>query len=56
MDEETRKKILTLLDEHRIMTIATIRPDGWPQLATACDGIDGGQGSTPIHMRSNQSI
>jgi nitroimidazol reductase NimA-like FMN-containing flavoprotein (pyridoxamine 5'-phosphate oxidase superfamily) len=34
MDEETRKKILTLLDEHRIMTIATIRPDGWPQATT----------------------
>ena len=34
MDEETRKKILTLLDQHRIMTIATLRPDGWPQATT----------------------
>ena len=34
MDEEIRKKILTLLDEHRIMTIATLRPDGWPQAST----------------------
>ena len=34
MDEEIRKKILTLLDQHRIMTIATIRPDGWPQATT----------------------
>lgn len=34
MDEETRKKILTLLDQHRIMTIATFRPDGWPQATT----------------------
>ena len=34
MDEELRRKILKLLDQHRIMTIATIRPDGWPQ-ATA---------------------
>jgi Pyridoxamine 5'-phosphate oxidase len=29
-----RKKILTLLDQHRIMTIATLRPDGWPQATT----------------------
>ncbi|TGQ34673.1 MULTISPECIES: pyridoxamine 5'-phosphate oxidase family protein [unclassified Mesorhizobium] len=34
MDEELRKKILTLLDQHRIMTIATLRPDGWPQATT----------------------
>ena len=34
MDEELREKILILLDEHRIMTIATLRPDGWPQATT----------------------
>lgn len=34
MDEEIRKKILTLLDQHRIMSIATLRPDGWPQTTT----------------------
>src|SRR5262252_3794564 len=34
MDEEIRKKILTLLDQHRIMTISTLRPDGWPQATT----------------------
>ena len=34
MDDEIRKKILTLLDQHRIMTIATVRPDGWPQATT----------------------
>jgi nitroimidazol reductase NimA-like FMN-containing flavoprotein (pyridoxamine 5'-phosphate oxidase superfamily) len=34
MDEEIRKKILSLLDEHRIMTVATLRPDGWPQATT----------------------
>jgi nitroimidazol reductase NimA-like FMN-containing flavoprotein (pyridoxamine 5'-phosphate oxidase superfamily) len=34
MSEEIRDKILTLLDEHRIMTIATLRPDGWPQATT----------------------
>ena len=34
MDAEIRKKILTILDQHRIMTIATVRPDGWPQATT----------------------
>jgi nitroimidazol reductase NimA-like FMN-containing flavoprotein (pyridoxamine 5'-phosphate oxidase superfamily) len=34
MDEEIRSKILALLDQHRIMTIATLRPDGWPQATT----------------------
>ena len=34
MDDEIRRKILRLLDQHRIMTIATLRPDGWPQATT----------------------
>jgi nitroimidazol reductase NimA-like FMN-containing flavoprotein (pyridoxamine 5'-phosphate oxidase superfamily) len=34
MDDEIRRKILKLLDQHRIMTIATLRPDGWPQATT----------------------
>jgi nitroimidazol reductase NimA-like FMN-containing flavoprotein (pyridoxamine 5'-phosphate oxidase superfamily) len=34
MDEEIRQKILALLDQHRIMRIATLRPDGWPQATT----------------------
>ncbi len=34
MDAEIRHKILELLDQHRIMTIATLRPDGWPQATT----------------------
>jgi PPOX class probable F420-dependent enzyme len=29
-----KRKILALLREHRIMTIATLRPDGWPQATT----------------------
>lgn len=29
-----RRKILALLEEHRIMTLATLRPDGWPQATT----------------------
>jgi nitroimidazol reductase NimA-like FMN-containing flavoprotein (pyridoxamine 5'-phosphate oxidase superfamily) len=34
MDEDIRRKILTILDKHRIMTVATLRPDGWPQATT----------------------
>ena len=34
MDEEIRREILTLLEQHRIMTVATLRPDGWPQATT----------------------
>src|SRR5688572_19390768 len=34
MEQNIERKILGLLDEHRIMTIATLRPDGWPQATT----------------------
>ena len=34
MDDLMQQKILALLDGHRIMTIATLRPDGWPQATT----------------------
>ena len=34
MDEAIKTKILALLDEHRIMTVATLREDGWPQATT----------------------
>jgi len=34
MDEAIRLQILTLLQQHRVMTIATLRPDGWPQATT----------------------
>ncbi len=34
MDDVLRKKIESLIDGHRIMTIATLRPDGWPQATT----------------------
>jgi len=34
MHDEIRRKILSLMDQHRIMTIATLRPDGWPQATT----------------------
>ena len=34
MEEAMRQQILTILDQHRIMTVATLRPDGWPQATT----------------------
>lgn len=41
MDDQMRQTILTLLDQHRIMTIATLRPDGWPQATTVGYANDG---------------
>jgi len=41
MDEDLRRKILSLLDQHRIMTVATLRPDGWPQATTVGYANDG---------------
>lgn len=41
MDESMRRKILAVLEEHRIMTIATLRPDGWPQATTVGYANDG---------------
>ncbi len=34
MNAKLRKKILEVLGHHRIMTLATLRPDGWPQVTT----------------------
>jgi len=34
MNDEMRHKILNILGQNRIMTIATLRPDGWPQATT----------------------
>jgi nitroimidazol reductase NimA-like FMN-containing flavoprotein (pyridoxamine 5'-phosphate oxidase superfamily) len=41
MDDAIRKKILALLANHRKMTIATLRPDGWPQATTVGYGNEG---------------
>jgi nitroimidazol reductase NimA-like FMN-containing flavoprotein (pyridoxamine 5'-phosphate oxidase superfamily) len=34
MDETITAKILELLDQHRLMSVATNRPDGWSQATT----------------------
>ena len=31
MDAAMRSRIVGLLDANRVMAIATVRPDGWPQ-------------------------
>lgn len=42
IDSRDKALILALLDENRIMSVATIRPDGWPQstlVGYAHDGL-----------------
>ena len=34
MDKETEIGVLDVLNNHNILTLATIRPDGWPQATT----------------------
>lgn len=41
MDEVMKKQIVDILDAHRIMTVATLRPDGWPQATTVGYGNEG---------------
>ncbi len=41
MKSALKNQIITLLDQHRIMTIATTRPDGWPQATIVGYANDG---------------
>jgi len=41
MDDSIRSKILALLDQHRNMSLATLRADGWPQATTVGYANDG---------------
>ena len=41
MKREFKRQIVDLLNEHRIMTIATNRPDGWPQATVVGYANDG---------------
>lgn len=41
MDDILKAKILMLLDQHRNMSVATLRPDGWPQATTVGYASDG---------------
>jgi general stress protein 26 len=41
MDRKSRKFILDVLRDHKIMSLATIRPDGYPQATTVAYANDG---------------
>ncbi len=41
MNKATRQLILELMAEHNVMTLATVRPDGWPQATTVAYANDG---------------
>jgi PPOX class probable F420-dependent enzyme len=41
MKREFKRQIIDLLDEHRIMTMATNREDGWPQATVVSYANDG---------------
>ena len=41
MDDAIGAKIVELLAQHRLTTIATNRPDGWPQATTVGYANDG---------------
>jgi general stress protein 26 len=41
MKEQLKRQVIGLLDGHRIMTIATNRPDGWPQATIVGYANDG---------------
>ena len=41
MDAALQDEILALLDAHRTMSVATLRPDGWPQTTTVGFAHDG---------------
>ena len=41
MKREFKRQIIDLLDAHRIMTMATNRPDGWPQATVVGYANDG---------------
>jgi nitroimidazol reductase NimA-like FMN-containing flavoprotein (pyridoxamine 5'-phosphate oxidase superfamily) len=41
MDDRIRQKIQAALEENRTMTLATLRPDGWPQATTFSFAADG---------------
>jgi nitroimidazol reductase NimA-like FMN-containing flavoprotein (pyridoxamine 5'-phosphate oxidase superfamily) len=41
MDDAIRQKVQSLQDRHRTMRIATLRPDGWPQVTTVGYAYEG---------------
>ena len=41
MNDDLKRQILALLNGHRTLTLATLRPDGWPQATTVGYANDG---------------
>ena len=41
MKQQFKRQIISLLEEHRIMTVATNREDGWPQATVVNYANDG---------------
>ena len=41
MDAQIKALILNIIAAHRVMTVATVRPDGWPQATTVGYASDG---------------
>src|SRR5690348_1631485 len=41
MDEAIRRQIVDILEANRVMSVATLRPDGWPQATTVGYAHDG---------------
>jgi nitroimidazol reductase NimA-like FMN-containing flavoprotein (pyridoxamine 5'-phosphate oxidase superfamily) len=41
MTPALQQQVLALLDQHRTMSVATLRPDGWPQVTTVGFAHDG---------------
>ena len=51
MNRAEKEMILRLFGEHRIMTVATVRPDGWPKATTVGYASDG----LILYFRGRQS-
>lgn len=41
MDDATQQFILDLMQSHNVMSLATLRPDGWPQATTVAFAHEG---------------
>jgi len=55
MDAELKAKVLDIMDSHNIMTLATLRADGFPQATTVSfvhDGLDLFFGCAPMCQKA----
>src|SRR5579862_2326776 len=52
---ELETKVLEILSEHRLMTVATVRADGWPQ-ATVVGYANDGMSIYFVAARTSQKV